>query len=213
MPASWSYTQCDSSLLQELSSILERLPHPAVQREVTEDAEFAELRQQKEEERRRREQEKQTKLKQQQQEGEDEEVGEEDEEAEEAEEEEGEEGEEQQQGDEEEQKPKKKKKHLMQTFVFSATLTLPLFLKKRLRRGGGGAGGGAATLESLMDRVPFRTTPPVRVVDLTTQVRGVGAHMCGCGHCINNNSRCPFYAVDAHEHCMHMLVSCFRTMA
>ncbi|EFJ42527.1 hypothetical protein VOLCADRAFT_31081, partial [Volvox carteri f. nagariensis] len=69
------------------------------------------------------------------------------------------------------QQQQRGKKHLLQTFVFSATLTLPLFLKKRLRRGGGGAGGGAATLESLMDRVPFRTSPPPRVVDLTPQRR------------------------------------------
>ena len=42
-------------------------------------------------------------------------------------------------------------RHLLQTCVFSATLTLPQDQRRRLRRGGGGAGGGA-TLESLMDR-------------------------------------------------------------
>lgn len=31
-------------------------------------------------------------------------------------------------------------KHILQTFVFSATLTLPMSLKKRLRKGGGGSG-------------------------------------------------------------------------
>jgi hypothetical protein len=43
------------------------------------------------------------------------------------------------------------KHHLLQTFVFSATLTLPAQLHKRLRKGGGGS-SGAASLESLMDR-------------------------------------------------------------
>jgi len=39
----------------------------------------------------------------------------------------------------------------VQTFVFSATLTLPTSLRKRLRRGGGGAMGGAG-FEKLMDK-------------------------------------------------------------
>ncbi len=43
------------------------------------------------------------------------------------------------------------KGRLMQTFVFSATLTLPSGLRKRLRKGGGGS-SGSAMLESLMDR-------------------------------------------------------------
>ncbi|KAF6262592.1 hypothetical protein COO60DRAFT_1699171 [Scenedesmus sp. NREL 46B-D3] len=54
------------------------------------------------------------------------------------------------------QRPQKKelprgRHHLLQTFVFSATLTLPEQLHKRLRRGGGGS-SGAASLENLMDR-------------------------------------------------------------
>jgi hypothetical protein len=55
---------------------------------------------------------------------------------------------------------------LLQTLVFSATLTLPDALRKRLRRGGGGS-SGAATLEGLMERIAFRGEPAV--VDLTTQ--------------------------------------------
>jgi ATP-dependent RNA helicase DDX24/MAK5 len=57
---------------------------------------------------------------------------------------------------------------IMQTFVFSATLTLPGELRKRARRGGGGA-SGSATLESLMDRLPLRSRP--KVVDLTPAAR------------------------------------------
>ncbi|KAG1662273.1 hypothetical protein FOA52_002162 [Chlamydomonas sp. UWO 241] len=57
------------------------------------------------------------------------------------------------------------KGQLMQTMVFSATLTLPANLRKRLRAGGGGSGGGAS-LESLIDRMHFRGDP--RIVDLTT---------------------------------------------
>lgn len=41
---------------------------------------------------------------------------------------------------------------MLQTFIFSATLTLPIFMKMRLRKGGGGSGGGASTLENLMNR-------------------------------------------------------------
>ena len=58
--------------------------------------------------------------------------------------------------------------HFLQTLVFSATLTLPNDLRKRLRKGGGGGGGGAS-LESLMDRISFRGEP--EVVDLTTVSR------------------------------------------
>jgi DEAD/DEAH box helicase len=47
--------------------------------------------------------------------------------------------------------PSRSKRHLLQIMVFSATLTLPAALHKRLRRGGGGS-SGAASLESLMDR-------------------------------------------------------------
>lgn len=62
-----------------------------------------------------------------------------------------------------------------QTMVFSATLTLPASLRKRLRKGGGGQ-SGAATLDALMDRVPFRGARsgggrgPL-IVDLTTTRR------------------------------------------
>jgi len=58
------------------------------------------------------------------------------------------------------------KGHLMQTCVFSATLTLPMEQRRRLRKGLGGASGGA-TLENLMDRLVFRGEP--KIVDLTTE--------------------------------------------
>jgi ATP-dependent RNA helicase DDX24/MAK5 len=45
--------------------------------------------------------------------------------------------------------------HRLQTFVFSATLTLPANLRKRLRKGGGGA-SGSSDLDGLMDQIPFR---------------------------------------------------------
>jgi len=52
-----------------------------------------------------------------------------------------------------------------QIYVFSATLTLPQELRRRLRKGGGGAGGNSATLEGLMDKLVFRSKP--KIVDLT----------------------------------------------
>ncbi len=86
-------------------------------------------------------------------------------------------------GDEEEGKKKKnvssnkksvaaagKKKTVgpqLQTFVFSATLTLPGDMRKRLRKGGGGA-SGSATLESLMDKVPLLGHGKPKIVDLTS---------------------------------------------
>eukprot|EP00798_Chlamydomonas_sp_ICE-L_P025418 gene25418-11077_t len=88
------------------------------------------------------------------------------------------------------QQQKHKGGHMVQTFVFSATLTLPTDLRRRLRKGGGGAqgsgtmeslidkrrlrkrGGGAqgrGTMESLIDKVKFRGEP--HIVDLTTARR------------------------------------------
>ncbi|GFR48029.1 hypothetical protein Agub_g9861, partial [Astrephomene gubernaculifera] len=168
---------------KELSNILDLLPHPTHAREVTEDPEFAELKAAKQQKQKQEAAAKEKQAGSEEEEQEEEEggsgEGEQSEEAdamEEAEEEEEqqqqpEEEEEQEEEEQDEKKKGKGKAHLLQTFVFSATLTLPLFLKKRLRRGGGGAGGGAATLESLMDRVPFRTSPAPRVVDLTTERR------------------------------------------
>ena len=52
----------------------------------------------------------------------------------------------------------------LQTFVFSATLTLPSQQRRRVKKGGGGGGGGAS-LDALMDAVPLRPKPAV--VDLT----------------------------------------------
>ena len=79
--------------------------------------------------------------------------------------------EEEEEEEEEEVEDDKKKKPAnaagMQTFVFSATLTLPGALRKRLRKGGGGA-SGSATLESLMDQIPFLGRGKPKVVDLTS---------------------------------------------
>lgn len=52
------------------------------------------------------------------------------------------------------QQPQRPRPHRMQTFVFSATLTLPAKLRHRLRKGGGGA-SGSSDLDALMDQIPF----------------------------------------------------------
>lgn len=57
---------------------------------------------------------------------------------------------------------------LQQTFIFSATLSLPSEMRRRLKKGGGGA-SGSATLESLMDKVPFRGKGRPKIVDLTSE--------------------------------------------
>lgn len=57
----------------------------------------------------------------------------------------------------------------MQTFVFSATLTLPRTMHKRLRKGGGGAADGES-MDGLMSKLRFRNN--LEVVDLTGK-RGV----------------------------------------
>lgn len=57
---------------------------------------------------------------------------------------------------------------LQQTFIFSATLSLPTELRRRLKKGGGGA-SGSATLESLMDKIPLRGKGRPKIVDLTSQ--------------------------------------------
>ena len=63
-----------------------------------------------------------------------------------------------------------KKDVRQQTFVYSATLMLPTALKKRLRKGGGG-GSGAASLEQLMDAVPFREDRKPKIVDVSPDTR------------------------------------------
>ncbi|DBB02933.1 TPA: hypothetical protein ACH3X1_013532 [Trebouxia sp. C0004] len=61
-------------------------------------------------------------------------------------------------------KPGRQKR--LQTMVFSATLTLPQHLRKRLKKGGGGS-SGSATLDRLMEQIPFGPKP--KVVDLTSK--------------------------------------------
>ena len=61
----------------------------------------------------------------------------------------------------------KNSKTTFQTFVFSATLTLPSEMKKRLRKGGGGS-AGSASLEALMDAVPFQSDKP-KIIDISTE--------------------------------------------
>lgn len=53
----------------------------------------------------------------------------------------------------------------LQTFVSSATLTLPPSMRGRVRKGGGGAGKGGAALDAVMAAVPLRGDPAV--VDAT----------------------------------------------
>lgn len=77
-------------------------------------------------------------------------------EGEEEEEQEGEAAaEEEQQEEQQQQRGKAARPQRMQTFVFSATLTLPASLRRRLRKGGGGA-SGSSDLDALMDKIPFR---------------------------------------------------------
>eukprot|EP00775_Hariotina_reticulata_P001872 gene1872-2209_t len=87
-------------------------------------------------------------------------------------------------------------KQLLQTFVFSATLTLPAQLHKRLRRGGGGS-SGAASLESLMDRLCFRQRPAV--VDLAPSTRLAGRVNEGLVRCLDEErDACLYYLLARH---------------
>ncbi|WIA42627.1 hypothetical protein OEZ86_008600 [Tetradesmus obliquus] len=166
----------------ELSSILELLPTPD-RASAKAAAAAAEV----EEQRRLDEAAAQHKQQQQDEEDPGSDGGGEDDEEEAEEEEEEADGEQQQENDDEQQpqqqrqnkkyhgraqhQPKQKQQkhlrgqhHLLQTFVFSATLALPAALHKRLRRGGGGS-SGAASLENLMDRLSFRDRPAI--IDLS----------------------------------------------
>ena len=58
----------------------------------------------------------------------------------------------------------------LQTFVFSATLTLPPALRRRLAKGGGGGGRGGASLDAVLAGVPLRGKPAV----VDTAERGGG---------------------------------------
>ncbi|KAL6755835.1 P-loop containing nucleoside triphosphate hydrolase protein [Haematococcus lacustris] len=62
----------------------------------------------------------------------------------------------------------------LQTLVFSATLTLPKDMRRRLKKGKGGGALGSTDLDSLMDMVPFRGDPAI--VDLTA-----GSHQVAAG--------------------------------
>ena len=63
----------------------------------------------------------------------------------------------------------------MQTFVFSATLTLPDALRRRVRGGkGGGAGRGGAGLDALVARVPLQPGRAPAVVDVSVERDGQG---------------------------------------
>ena len=81
--------------------------------------------------------------------------GDEEEEEEEEEEEAAKEQPEAEQQQQQQQHGKAPRPHRLQTFVFSATLTLPASLRRRLRKGGGGA-SGSSDLDALMDKIPFR---------------------------------------------------------
>ncbi|BDA45127.1 DEAD-box ATP-dependent RNA helicase 13 [Coccomyxa sp. Obi] len=84
---------------------------------------------------------------------------------------------------------------LLQTFVFSATLTLPQELRKRLRRGGGAS--GSATLETLMDKMPFRPKP--KVVDLTSDRKLADKVVEACVHCSEEErDEVLYYMLAAH---------------
>ncbi|CAL8469133.1 g8674 [Coccomyxa elongata] len=91
--------------------------------------------------------------------------------------------------------PARRKAGLLQTFVFSATLTLPQDLRKRLRRGGGAS--GSATLETLMDKMPFRPKP--KVVDLTSERKLADKVVEACVHCSEEErDEVLYYLLAAH---------------
>ncbi|KAI7835433.1 hypothetical protein COHA_010662, partial [Chlorella ohadii] len=75
-------------------------------------------------------------------------------------------GHEHEQQGQEQRRGKATRRHRMQTFVFSATLTLPANLRRRLRKGGGGA-SGSSDLDALMDKIPGKP----KIVDLTSERR------------------------------------------
>ncbi|KAK9811744.1 hypothetical protein WJX72_009411 [[Myrmecia] bisecta] len=54
----------------------------------------------------------------------------------------------------------------VQTFVFSATLTLPASLRHRLKKGGGGS-SGSSSLENLMEKIQFGSKP--KIANLTSE--------------------------------------------
>ncbi len=85
----------------------------------------------------------------------------------------------------------------LQTLVFSATLTLPAELRRRLRRGGGGASGTAA-VDALMDRLPFRPgRPGPKIVDLTSEHRLAERVAEACVHCAEPERDARLYALLA----------------
>ena len=57
-------------------------------------------------------------------------------------------------------------KRQLQTMIFSATLTLPLALRRRLQKKATGVKGSTATLERLLECIKFRGEP--KVIDLTS---------------------------------------------
>mmetsp|Transcript_26649 Transcript_26649/g.67030 ORF Transcript_26649/g.67030 Transcript_26649/m.67030 type:complete len:863 (+) Transcript_26649:124-2712(+) len=84
-----------------------------------------------------------------------------------------------------------------QVFVFSATLTLPQDLRKRLRRGTGGAGGNTAHLEALMDKINFRGRP--KVIDLTSASRIADkVHECYAETTDDERDAVLYYLLAAH---------------
>jgi ATP-dependent RNA helicase DDX24/MAK5 len=82
----------------------------------------------------------------------------------------------------------------MQTFVFSATLTLPSDLRKRLRKGGGGS-SASSSLDALMDRLPFRGRGRPKIADLTSRRRVAD----GCEEAVLS---CPEAERDEYLYCL-----------
>ncbi|KAK9818992.1 hypothetical protein WJX81_001386 [Elliptochloris bilobata] len=84
----------------------------------------------------------------------------------------------------------------LQTFVFSATLTLPPALRRRVRKGGGGA-SGSASLEALMASMRFRGKP--KVADLTSARRLADRVVEACIRCSEDGrDEALYYLLAAH---------------
>eukprot|EP01024_Parvocaulis_polyphysoides_P031167 TRINITY_DN2823_c0_g1_i1.p1 TRINITY_DN2823_c0_g1~~TRINITY_DN2823_c0_g1_i1.p1 ORF type:complete len:631 (+),score=121.34 TRINITY_DN2823_c0_g1_i1:83-1894(+) len=111
-------------------------------------------------------------------------------------------------GEEEDNLTKSKsiKNSPLQTFIFSATLTLPANLKQRLRKGKeGGAGGKVPTLEALLEQLQFRGKP--KIVDLTPTQKVAEKVQESYMQCLESNRDSFVYYIVAN-HTGRTLVFC-----
>ncbi|CAG9464907.1 unnamed protein product [Pedinophyceae sp. YPF-701] len=101
-------------------------------------------------------------------------------------------------------KEKKDPPPRVQTMVFSATLTLPESMRKRLKGGvgrGGGAGGGSPTLEKLLGKMSFRGAPAILDATADAGHKGVAAAVTQAyAECLDaDRDACLYYLLSAHS--------------